>query len=70
MAYFAQKPSAQDLIEDRIKFKIYSAEKHLKRLKDFQQKEKINSSFETRVKWEDEIECLLFHMMGAIIIPS
>lgn len=65
MDYFEQNPSAQDLQEDRIKFKIYWAEKHLQNLKDYQKIEEINSSFETRVKWEHDVECLLFFMIGA-----
>jgi hypothetical protein len=50
MDYFEQNPSARDLQDDRIKFKIYWAEKHLQNLKDYQKIEEFNSSFETRVK--------------------
>ena len=60
MEYFEQNPSPLDLHEDRIKFKMYWAEKHLQNLKDYQKIEEINSSFETRVKWEHDVECLLF----------
>jgi hypothetical protein len=65
MEYFEQNPSAKELQDDRIKFKIYWAEKHLQNLKDYQKIEEINSSFETRVKWEHDVECLLFFMIGA-----
>jgi len=65
MGYFVENPSAQILLEDRIKFKIFWAEKHLQNLKSFQKVEEVNSSLETRVKWEHEIECLLFFMLGA-----
>lgn len=65
MSYFTGNPSPRDLQDDRIKFKIYCAEMHFQRIKDFQKVEEINSTFETRVKWEDEFECLLFHIIGA-----
>jgi hypothetical protein len=65
MEYFEPNPSARELLDNRIKFKIYWAEKHLQNLKDFQKVEEVNSSPETRVKWEHEVESLLFYMIGA-----
>lgn len=58
-------PSAIDLLEDRVKFKFYAAEKHLKILKELQSKGETPNNFEARVKWEIEIENLVSHLIGA-----
>lgn len=57
--------NAKELIEDRIKFKLYSAEKRLTKIRNFRNVENINSSFEVRVRWEEEIECFLHQLIGA-----
>ena len=51
---------ARELVEDRIKFKLYSAEHHLRNLKFLEQNEgDISSSLQLRVRWEMEIEPLI-----------
>lgn len=63
---------AQEIFLDRIKFKFHCAEKHLNNLKSFEEtkdsegnKEFFNKTFGIRIKWEDETECVLFHLLGA-----
>ena len=54
------------LLEDRIEFKFYAAEKHLQILSDMQAKGKTPNNSEGRINWEIEIEELLFHLIGAM----
>src|SRR6185312_13898611 len=57
---------AQQLLEDRVKFKLYAAEQHLNELKNIKQKHgSIRKSPEILVKAEMEIDCFLAHIMGA-----
>ena len=56
---------AQELLEDRVKFKLYTAEQHLRNLRDLEQKNETILSFPGRVKWEMEIECFLSQLIGA-----
>lgn len=62
---FVSIANAKELVEDRIKFKFYCAKEHLGNLIQFQQNENFNSSFESRVRWEAEIECLLSQLIGS-----
>jgi hypothetical protein len=62
---FVSIPNPEELIKNRIKFKFYCTEKHLSNVIRFQQNENINSSFESRVRWEAEIECLLSQLIGS-----
>ena len=56
---------ARELVEDRIKFKLYSAEHHFRNLKFLEQNEgDISSSLQLRVRWEMEIEPLLSQLIG------
>ncbi len=57
-------PNADELVRDRIKFKFHCAEQHLNKLVNFQQTENINTTTESRVRWEAETECLLNQLMG------
>ncbi|HEX9318598.1 MAG TPA: hypothetical protein VF884_06655 [Nitrososphaeraceae archaeon] len=58
---------ARELIEDRIKFKLYSAEEHYNRLVSYQKVEgnEFLKTFVSRVKFQDELECLLTQLIGA-----
>jgi hypothetical protein len=56
--------NAQELIENRIKFKLYAAEHHLKNLEALEQENEIILRFEGRVKWEIEVECFLSQLVG------
>jgi hypothetical protein len=59
--------AARKLLEDRIEFKLYAAEQNLKNLKFLDQNGVgINSSFQSRVHSEIEIECLLAQLIGSI----
>jgi hypothetical protein len=53
-------PNAIELVEDRIKFKFYATEKHLKQLNELQAKGVTPNNFEGSVKWEIVIENLPF----------
>lgn len=56
---------AQSILLDRIKFKFHCAEKHLNNLRGFEQNnEFFNQSFYIRIRWEEEVECVLFHLIG------
>jgi hypothetical protein len=57
--------NSDELVRDRIKFKFHCAEQHLNNLVNFQQTETINTTSESRVRWEAETECLLNQLMGA-----
>jgi hypothetical protein len=59
-------PTLKKLLEDRIEFKFYAAEKHLHLLSDMQAKGKTPDNSEARIDWELEIEELLFHLIGAM----
>ena len=54
------------LLENRIEFKFYAAEKHLQVLTDMQAKGETPNNSVARLNWELEIEELLFHLVGAM----
>jgi hypothetical protein len=54
------------LLENRIEFKFYAAEKHLQALIDMQAKGETPNNSVGRLNWELEIEELLFHLVGAM----
>lgn len=54
------------LLENRIEFKFYAAEKHLQLLSDMEAKGESPNNSVGRLKWELEIEELLFHLIGAM----
>lgn len=54
------------LLENRIEFKFYAAEKHLQALTDMQTKGETPNNSVGRLNWELEIEELLFHLVGAM----
>jgi hypothetical protein len=54
------------LLEDRIEFKFYAAEKHLQILSDMEAKGETPNNSVGRLNWEIEIEELLFHLIGAM----
>jgi hypothetical protein len=58
--------TAKALLEDRIEFKFYAAEKHLQILSDLQAKGKTPNNSDGRIEWELEIEELLFHLIGTM----
>jgi hypothetical protein len=55
---------ASQLLENRVEFKIYAAEHHLKNLKTLEQRGSTMQSSKERLLWEIEIECFLFHIVG------
>ena len=57
---------AKKLLEDRIEFKFYAAEKHLQILSDMEVKAETPNNSKGRLNWEIEIEELLFHLIGAM----
>jgi hypothetical protein len=57
---------AKKLLEDRIEFKFYAAEKHLQILSDMEAKGETPNNCQGRLNWEIEIEELLFHLIGAM----
>ncbi len=67
------KDEARKIFHDRIRFKFYCAEKHLNNLRTFAEtkdseghKEFYNKTYTIRIRWEDETECVLFHLIGAL----
>ena len=57
---------AKKLLEDRIEFKFYAAEKHLQILSDMEAEGESPDNSQGRLNWEIEIEELLFHLIGAM----
>jgi hypothetical protein len=64
---------AREMFHDRIRFKFHCAVQHLNNLKSFAEakdaegnKEFYNKTYGIRIKWEDETECVLFHLIGAL----
>ena len=57
---------SKKLLEDRIEFKFYAAEKHLQILSDMEAKGETPNNSQGRLNWEIEIEELLFHLIGAM----
>ena len=62
---------ARKMFRDRIRF--HCAEQHLNNLKSFAEakdaqgnKEFYNKTYRIRIKWEDETECVLFPLIGAL----
>ena len=58
--------TVKKLLEDRIEFKFYAAEKHLQILSDMEAKGETPNNSKGRINWEIEIEELLFHLIGAM----
>jgi len=58
-------PTSIELLEDRIKFKLYAVDQKFMNLKDLDAK-MVSLDPETRVKWEIIIEDLLSHLIGAL----
>jgi hypothetical protein len=58
--------TVNSLLENRIEFKFYAAEKHLQALTDMQAKGETPNNSVGRLNWELEIEELLFHLVGAM----
>ena len=58
--------TVQALLENRIEFKFYAAEKHLQLLSDMEAKGESPNNSVGRLNWELEIEELLFHLIGAM----
>lgn len=54
------------LLEDRIEFKFYAAEKHLQILSDMEAEGETPDNSKGSLNWEIEIEELLFHLIGAM----
>lgn len=67
LEYNVSENKATELIEDRIKFKLFYAEQHYNKLLQYQQEEGVNflRTFVSRIRFEDELECLLAHLIGA-----
>jgi hypothetical protein len=55
---------ASKLLENRVNFKLYTAEQHLNSLKTLNQNGISIRQFRGRVPWEMEIESFLFHISG------
>src|SRR5213593_3473594 len=56
---------AKSIFLNRIEFKFHCAEKHLNNLRGFEQdNEFFNQTFNIRIRWEEEVECVLFHLIG------
>jgi hypothetical protein len=58
--------SVNALLENRIEFKFYAAEKHLHLLSDMQARGETPNNSDGRLNWEIEIEDILFHLIGAM----
>ena len=59
-------PNANELIEDRIKFKFYAADQHMGYVKELEAKGENFDGFSSRIKYEIEIEDLLSHLIGSL----
>jgi hypothetical protein len=60
--------NASDLLNQRIKFKLFAAEQELESLRELE-KSGINISSTSdvpRVMWEIKIECILAHLVGSV----
>jgi Cthe_2314-like HEPN len=64
MSHDLSEEDAKQLIESRVKFKLYAAEQHLESLKILEQNGSSMQSFKERVKG-GEIESFLYHIVGA-----
>lgn len=62
-----KESDATKLIQDRIKFKLYFAEKHFNNLVKYRNEEGVNflRTSISRVRFEAELESLLAHLIGA-----
>jgi hypothetical protein len=58
---------AKKLLDDRVQLKLYAAEQHLKNLQNLDKNGiYMNSSFQSRVYSETQIESLLFQLVGLV----
>jgi hypothetical protein len=64
ISYDISEEEARELMENRVKFKLYAAEQHLKNLKNLEQNGSSMRFFKERVRWEMEIESFLFYIVG------
>ena len=55
-----------ELLSDRVKFKLYTTEQHLKKLKDLEEKYGSLAATEARVPAEMEIDCFFSQIIGAV----
>src|SRR4029079_9823519 len=54
------------LLADRVKFKIFAAQIHLKKLRDIKVDESNVDNVDPRVELELEIDCFLLQILGAV----
>lgn len=54
------------LLNDRIDFKLYSAEQHLKRLKEIENAYGDIAKYSARIEVEMEVDCFLSQLVGAV----
>jgi hypothetical protein len=54
------------LLNDRIEFKLYSAEQHLKRLKEIVNVSGDIHKYSARIEFEMEVDCFLSQLIGAV----
>jgi len=59
-------PNPIKVLEDRIEFKFYAAEKYLKDLKELDAKGMTPRYPSGRIEWEMIMENILFHLVGAL----
>jgi hypothetical protein len=64
MSQDISEDEAGKLLENRTEFKLYAAQQHLNNLKMLEQKGSNMRLSKERVRWEMEIESLLFHLVG------
>src|SRR3712207_4158389 len=54
------------LLNDRVDFKLYSAEQHLNRLKEIENAYGDIAKYNTRIEVEMEVDCFLSQLIGAV----
>jgi hypothetical protein len=64
MSHDLSEEEAIELMENRVKFKLYAAEQHLSNLNRLEQNGSSMRFFKERVRWEMEIESFLFYIVG------
>src|SRR5262245_61386287 len=54
------------LLDDRIEFKLYTAEQHLNRLKEIENAYGDIAKYSARIEVEMEVDCFLSQLVGAV----
>src|SRR5919199_1896637 len=66
MTYISDERHIENLLNERVNFKLYAAEQHLNRLKEIEKSFGDIAKGNARIEGEMEVDCLLLQLVGAV----